>query len=77
MDKKKYVIYSFEETTAQDEPLFWNNEFGWTSIESATIFTEDDTKVLNLPLPKDSKWITKENGEKIVGSYRASFLFKD
>lgn len=34
---------------------FWNNETGWGSFVTATKFSEDETKTLNLPL--DGTWV--------------------
>lgn len=35
--------------------LFWNNEFGWTNVEYAEIYTWFDIESLNLPL--DGMWV--------------------
>jgi hypothetical protein len=43
-----------------NEPeLFWNNNYGWTDLELAQEFTEQDRLRLNLPF--GGEWITKES----------------
>ncbi len=34
----------------EDGPLFWSNEDGWVTKESATRFSKDETTYLNLPI---------------------------
>ena len=34
--------------------FYWSNEFGWGHYRDATIFTEDETKSLHLPL--EGRW---------------------
>jgi len=48
----KYVIFSFAETKVEDEhiPMFWNNTDGWGILENATLFTQREMMVSNLPL---------------------------
>jgi hypothetical protein len=46
----KYVIHS------KSEDGYWNNDFGWTSKDEATAFTEQETKEFSLPQPADSRW---------------------
>ena len=38
-----------------DSGLFWNNANGWGPLEDATVFTEKETKELNLP--GDGVWV--------------------
>ena len=33
-----------------EEPLYWSNEMGWVSRDSAMRFTEDERKAFNLPV---------------------------
>lgn len=35
---------------------YWNNDNGWVDISSATLFNEEDTEVLNLPV--GGHWVT-------------------
>jgi hypothetical protein len=35
---------------------FWSNEWGWTDVQSADLFSADEKKTLNLPV--DGMWIT-------------------
>jgi len=38
---KKFVVFSFQETLfSEGEPMFWSNEDGWGSLESATVLKE-------------------------------------
>jgi hypothetical protein len=30
--------------------VYWSNEFGWTWVESADVFTDDERNTLNLPM---------------------------
>lgn len=47
---KTFVIMSSDE---DDEDLYWSNEHGWTSLDEATKFTEDE-RIHNLP--KGGQW---------------------
>ena len=48
MKYKKYVIISdLEKDDVTEEPLFWNQDDGWTILEGATIFKRKPT---SLPL---------------------------
>ncbi len=39
----------------EDNPaMFWSNEFGWTDIESADGFSQEEMESLRLPI--DGKW---------------------
>ena len=49
--KNKYVIQRLDE----DEVLFWSNEGGWFDLDSADIFTEEETEKVNLPM--GGQWI--------------------
>ena len=42
-----YVIRADEKQ--DDEALYWSNSDGWVNLGSATIFTEEDSKTLDLP----------------------------
>lgn len=72
-----FRIYSLNESTLQGEPMFWSNDDGWVSLESATSFTIDDVNYYHLPMPEDSIWVKNEDAEKMVGAFRASFLFEN
>lgn len=41
--KPKYVIFGGVDTY-DNQPMFWNNSHGWVSLQSATKFTEQETK---------------------------------
>ena len=56
MRKVQYAIYSPSESQLHEEPLFWSNEFGWTSLDQATFFTEEETQTLNTTAP-DGIWV--------------------
>lgn len=54
-----YIIRCTDPTQAEwdffeDGPLYWNNEIGWVTKESATRFTKDD--IINLNLPIGGQW---------------------
>ena len=42
----------YEETW---EPLYWSNEWGWTGIEEADRFTEEEANAFSLP--NASEWV--------------------
>jgi hypothetical protein len=42
------AIYEKDDETG--EPLYWHNEFGWTSGEICSLFTAQDHAELNLPI---------------------------
>jgi hypothetical protein len=37
--------------------LYWSNETGWGDKDTATMFTEEETHIYNLPI--NGKWIEK------------------
>ena len=58
-----YVIFSEEESNRQDEPIFWSNIDGWGNLDSATIFSSEETEFLRLPISgdkDDAKWMKLE-----------------
>jgi predicted DNA-binding WGR domain protein len=44
------IVSKTEKDDITGEPLYWNNDDGWTVKEGATQFTEDEAKTLNLPM---------------------------
>ena len=46
----QYVIISSFKDSLDDEYLYWSNEEGWGSRETATIFTQEERDSLPLPL---------------------------
>jgi len=64
----RYVVYSKEESVNQDEPMFWSNNEGWTTLEGATHYSEYQTKNMNLPIG-DSEWVSLELAGKIQEDY--------
>lgn len=46
------IINANEEAT--DACSFWSNEFGWTGLDEATRFDEQDIHSVNLPM--DGMW---------------------
>lgn len=59
--KNFYVIFSRKETLDElnfySEPLFWSNDWGWVSLETATVFTADEALSMDLNLPDDGVWL--------------------
>ena len=49
-----------------DEPLFWSNTDGWGSLDSATLFAEDE----NVNLPSEA-WGFLSLGQRFVGECSA------
>jgi len=69
----KYVIYSPDATREEAEPMFWSNNEGWGTLGSATHFSKDESKRLDLPLqPNGNKlkpegvWMKLYEAEKLV-----------
>jgi hypothetical protein len=62
---KNYVICGKEELLGEGEILYWNNEYGWTHKEVATIFTQGERDTFNLPIGGEWELITKS------GKYQA------
>jgi hypothetical protein len=42
---------------------YWNNQHGWTELDEATQFTEDETKIFSAPA--DSYWVAISEIEKL------------
>jgi hypothetical protein len=55
-----YVIWSYIETIAEEEPMFWNNDDGWGDLSSATVFTDEDKENLSF-LP--NTWVKLPEGK--------------
>jgi hypothetical protein len=54
-----YVIFGGVDEF-DDQPLFWNNDSGWGSLESATQFSEEEKQSSNLPVRdsiSESVWV--------------------
>ena len=54
MPRYKVIMHAHRDSES-DEPLFWNNQDGWVSLATATIFDADE----DIPLPYES-WGTLE-----------------
>jgi hypothetical protein len=52
----KYVIIS-KKSVGTSENLFWNNEDGWGSLSTASIFNQEQRDSFDLPV--DGIWIPK------------------
>jgi len=51
MKSEKLVIMSVNEMGAETwEPLYWSKEFGWTTVEEADKFTEEQAASLTMPI---------------------------
>lgn len=46
---KRYVIFGGV-PEGDVVPLFWSNEDGWVTLESATTFTMREMELMNLPV---------------------------
>ncbi|MCC5612801.1 hypothetical protein LC612_40465 [Nostoc sp. CHAB 5834] len=45
------VIYCAAEAAFSDKSAgFWNNEYGWTTLDKATLFSPDEARALSLPI---------------------------
>ena len=52
----QFVIKSLSERDEETgEPLFWNNQFGWVSLDAADRFTYGETRRLGRPV--GSAWV--------------------
>jgi hypothetical protein len=56
----RYVIFSHNETIANVdgsfEPLFWNDNDGWVSLATATVFEQHDFETFPY-LPIGGRWV--------------------
>ena len=50
----KWVIICIDE--GSDGELFWNNNQGWTSLDDANVFTNNERQQFNLPM--GGAWIS-------------------
>ena len=50
------------------ETLYWSNEWGWTGIEEADQFTEEEAAELNLPVGGDWVYLSSELGVDVPSS---------
>jgi hypothetical protein len=61
----RYVIS--EGLGADQEPLFWSNDFGWVDLDSATRFSDQETQGVRLPVSGGSPgWWTLDAARKKV-----------
>lgn len=57
---ESFVIYSANESALSDDGAgFWSQEYGWTTLEQAFLFSESEASELGLPLStgNDAKWV--------------------
>lgn len=45
-----YFICSNKDLDSNDEPLYWNNQWGWVNISEADSFSEEEKTIFNLPI---------------------------
>lgn len=66
-----YGTYRIKEETPEDgaPPLYWSNEQGWTE-ENYSLFTEEETTELNLPV--GGKWDRRYDTRKTVIRFATS-----
>lgn len=66
---KSYVIYSPNESEAMNRAGFWSNEFGWTTFDEATRFSQQDTQTVSLPdsTGTDARWMLWEEANVSYG----------
>ncbi len=59
MSKNHFMIYSPNESATNYGRGFWSNRSGWVDVEDATLYTEDEQKIVSLPmsLGNDRKWV--------------------
>lgn len=58
----KYVIYSRDESEIQEEPMYWSNSEGWTTLDQASFYTNEEMREYewSLPLP-DGIWVMSDD----------------
>ncbi len=44
------INYRITNNFNSSEKLYWNNEYGWTSIEEADVFSQYEFQIFNLPI---------------------------
>lgn len=76
-----FVIYSPNEAAVTgDAAGYWQNEFGWTTFENATVFNSEERHNLNLPnsTGNDARWmdyVPSEAQEALVVSLDGGVTF--
>lgn len=67
--EKSLVIFS-QHACDEDGYGFWSNEFGWTVLDEATLFTQQESAEVNLPLcpSNDARWLTVAAAQKLFDS---------
>ena len=65
-----YIILGPDDSL-DDMPLFWNNDLGWVSYNTATRF---DKRILTIPLPMGSKGIFELNNDTAHSFYESGVL---
>ncbi len=56
-----YIIENHRVLRGEEEKLFWSNTHGWTDVDSADIFSEEEKNTLRLPLGEsfeNIRWLT-------------------
>lgn len=59
MSKNHFMIYSPNESATNSGYGFWSKNHGWVEIQDATLYTEDEQKIVSLPmsLGNNRKWV--------------------
>lgn len=70
----EYVIFSAEEFERDgDGAGFWSNDEGWTVLEEATVFLDQERYSTDLPHPIDARWMSlaeAHGNELVVGGVK-------
>lgn len=67
MTEPKYVIaaragWGDDDDIGHEPILFWNNELGFAPLQLATVFTEEERLIYNLPIGVDNPaWVQLPN----------------
>ncbi len=72
--EKTLVIYSPNEAAVNDGAGFWSNDAGWTDLEGATRFTQDEARSLNLPIStgNDARFMRPKQVRILIEAFATS-----
>jgi len=49
-NNQKFCIRSDKERDDSNNPLYWNNKYGWVNQSEVDIFSEEEKNIFNLPI---------------------------
>lgn len=60
-----FMVFSASEAAKTEGAGYWNNEHGWTTAQSADVFTHAERSAFTLPMStgNDAQWLTLEDDD--------------